>query len=144
MKVLNYSLITKRIFCIILLRVLLTIDGVLDWMIWFIAPYTFTQFETTGNTALLLFYTLSVHRCTRVMILSPHYSYHGNGFITLSLWLQLTHEVLLAQSNSFLGISSQSPWAAISRSRPNSIPSRVLHFTSTLLYSVASSDCALL
>jgi hypothetical protein len=31
----------------------------LGWMTGFIAPYTFTQFGTTGNTALSLFYTLS-------------------------------------------------------------------------------------
>jgi hypothetical protein len=42
----------------------------MDWMIGFIAPYTFTQFRTTGNTALLLFYTLSVHYCTHTRILS--------------------------------------------------------------------------
>jgi hypothetical protein len=31
----------------------------LDQMIVFIAPYTFTDFGTTGNTALSIFYTLS-------------------------------------------------------------------------------------
>jgi hypothetical protein len=34
-------------------------------MIGYIAPYTFTQLGTTGNTALSLFCTLSVHLCTR-------------------------------------------------------------------------------
>jgi hypothetical protein len=38
---------------------LIHIDGVLEWMIAFIAPYTFTQFGTTTDTALSLFYTLS-------------------------------------------------------------------------------------
>jgi hypothetical protein len=42
----------------ILSRVSMTVDGVVDWMIEFIVPYTFTQFGTTGNTALSLFYTL--------------------------------------------------------------------------------------
>jgi hypothetical protein len=38
----------------IISRVLVTIRvyGILDWLIGFIAPYTFTQIETTGNTAL--------------------------------------------------------------------------------------------
>jgi hypothetical protein len=44
----------------------------LDWMIGFIAPYTFTQVESTGNITLSLFYTLSVHRCTRTGVLSLH------------------------------------------------------------------------
>lgn len=35
------------------------IRRVFDWMIGSIAPYTFTQVETTGNTALSLFSTLS-------------------------------------------------------------------------------------
>jgi hypothetical protein len=32
-----------------LLRVLVTIDGVLDWMIGFITPYTYTPLENTRN-----------------------------------------------------------------------------------------------
>jgi hypothetical protein len=43
----------------LLSRVLVTVDGVLDGMIGFSAPYTLTQFWTTGNTAPSLFYTLS-------------------------------------------------------------------------------------
>jgi hypothetical protein len=39
-------------------------------MIDFTTPYTITQFATTGNIALSLIYTLSVHRCTRPRILS--------------------------------------------------------------------------
>jgi hypothetical protein len=39
-------------------------------MIRFIAPYTFTQIGTTDNTALSLFYTLSIQRYTRTKVLS--------------------------------------------------------------------------
>jgi hypothetical protein len=47
---------------IVLSRVVVTIDGVLDWVMKFSAPYTVTPLGTTDNTALSLFYTLSVHR----------------------------------------------------------------------------------
>jgi hypothetical protein len=43
----------------ILSRLGVTYNAGLDRMIEFIAPHTFTQFETIGNTALPLFYTLS-------------------------------------------------------------------------------------
>jgi hypothetical protein len=41
-------------------------------MMGFIAPDTFTQFGTTGNTVLLLFYTLSVLCYTRIRVLGLH------------------------------------------------------------------------
>jgi hypothetical protein len=55
---------------------------------------------------LLLFYTLSVHRCTYTRILCLHELYPGNGFITVSLWRQITREVFLASSNYLLAISA--------------------------------------
>jgi hypothetical protein len=62
----------------------------------------------------------AVHRYTSTIFLGLHYSCPGNGFITLTLSLQITHEVFLAQSNSFLAIILQLP---ISKTRLNSIPS---------------------
>jgi hypothetical protein len=44
---------------IILSRVWVAYKTGFGWMIEFIAPYKLTQLGTTGNTALLLFYTLS-------------------------------------------------------------------------------------
>jgi hypothetical protein len=42
-------------------RVLVTIDGVLDWMIGFIDTYTFTQFGTTGNySAIAILHTFQL------------------------------------------------------------------------------------
>jgi hypothetical protein len=64
-------------------------------MIEFIAPYTFTQLGTTGNTA-----HFPVHRSTRNRFLSLHQPYPGNGFIALSLALQITHRVLFSQPKS--------------------------------------------
>jgi hypothetical protein len=52
-------------------------------------------------------------------------------------------EVLLSRPNSFLDISSQSPSTAISRTRPNSLPTSILYSFLALHFS-PSSDCVLL
>jgi hypothetical protein len=53
MKLILAQLVVEDVL-FILSCVLVIIDGVLDWTIGFIAPYTFTQFGTAGNTALSL------------------------------------------------------------------------------------------
>jgi membrane protein YqaA with SNARE-associated domain len=57
---------------IVLSRVGVTVDGVLDWMIGFIAPYTFTTRDYRQYSAVAHFAYLPVHRYTRTMILSLH------------------------------------------------------------------------
>jgi hypothetical protein len=44
----------------------------------------------------------TVHRYTRTRVLCLHQSHPRNGFITVSLSLQITHEVFFSQPNSFL------------------------------------------
>jgi hypothetical protein len=57
----------------ILPLVRVTIDGILDLSIGFIALYTFTQFGTIGSAALSLFYTLQNSPLyTRTRVLSLH------------------------------------------------------------------------
>jgi hypothetical protein len=62
----------------------------------------------------------TVHRCTHIWVFSLHYTYPGNWSITVSLSLQITHEVVFVPPNSFLAISSQSPSTSIARTETNS------------------------
>jgi hypothetical protein len=50
----------------------ISIDGVLEWMIGFIATYTFIRLGTTSNAALSLTTHFTVHLCTRARVLSLH------------------------------------------------------------------------
>jgi hypothetical protein len=50
-----------------------------------------------------------VHHCTSTRVLSLHFSSPSNGFMTVSLALQITHEVYFAPPNSFLAIILQLP-----------------------------------
>jgi hypothetical protein len=106
----------------ILSRVLVTVDMVLGWMIGFIASSELQAVQRCRYSA-----HFPVHRYARTRVLSLHLSYPGNGFITVSLSLQLTLEVFLAQSNFFLDISSQSPSTVISRTRTNSLQTTILY-----------------
>jgi hypothetical protein len=75
-----------------------------------IAPYTFTQFGTTRNTALSLFHThFLVHRYTRTSVPGLHKPYPGNGFITVSLALQITHDAFLSFILNDLGLPFPKP-----------------------------------
>jgi hypothetical protein len=74
-------------------------------MIGFIAPYTFTQFGRTGNTALSLFYTLSS---------SPLQTHYGSRSSIVLFWQRIYHSltvnfksqvVFFALPNSFLATS---------------------------------------
>jgi hypothetical protein len=57
--------------------------------------------EIQAITELPLICTLYVPRYKRIRVLSLHQSYPGNGFITVSLSLQITHKVFFSPPNSF-------------------------------------------
>jgi hypothetical protein len=85
------------------------IRRVLDWMIGFIDTL---YIHNSGLQALQSYRCsthFAIHRYTRTKVLSLRQSYSGNGFITVALSLQITHEVFFAPPNSFLVIILQLP-----------------------------------
>jgi hypothetical protein len=102
----------------ILSRVGVTYRRVLDWMIGFYKHLKHTSQNCRQYSAIADLHFI-VHRCTCIRVLRLHQSYPGNGFITVTLQLQTTREVLWSQSNSFLAIILQ---LSIMKIRLNSIP----------------------
>jgi hypothetical protein len=68
----------------------------------------------------LWFTHFTVHRCIRNRFLSLHELYPGNGFIAVSLALQITRGVFCARPNSILTLILRLP---IPETRLHSIPS---------------------
>jgi hypothetical protein len=103
---------------LILLRAGVTIDysGLNDWIYWHLI-------HTTRNCRQLQRYRYSthftVHSFTRTRVLSLHYSYPGNGFISVSLSLKITYEDFFSQTNSYNAIILQ---LSIPKTRLNEIP----------------------
>jgi hypothetical protein len=90
--------------------------GLDDWIYWHLIRTTrdYRQYSAISvNTH------FAVHRSTRTRILSLHQSSPGNGFIVVSLSLQITREVFFAPSSSFLALIL---WLPIPKTRLNSIP----------------------
>jgi hypothetical protein len=116
------------LFCLrnILSRLGVTYRRVLDWMIGFIAPYTFTQFGTTGQysaIAILHTFQFAVAHAVGFTVFTSRIL--PTDFHTVPLPLQITPEVFFAPPNSFLAISA----AANSEDS-----TRLLRFKTTVLY----------
>jgi hypothetical protein len=112
---------------------------VLDWMFGFIAPYTFIQFGTTGDCsaiAILHTFQLTVKHALGFSVFTS--CILATDFITVSLTLQVTHDIFFSQPNSFLAI--------ILHSIPSSYPGRLASRNSTLhfwlLFYTANTDHA--
>jgi hypothetical protein len=120
----------------VLSHVLVTVDEVLDWMIGFTTPYTFTTWDYRQYSAITDLQTLHF-TVTHALGFSAFTCHNpGNGFITVSLSLQITHEVFFSRPNSFLAIILQLP---ILKTRlhsnpllPSSYPGRLASRNSTL------------
>jgi hypothetical protein len=86
--------------------------------------FTDTFIHNSGRQAIpryRRFIHFAAHRCTRTTVSRLYWWYPGNGFITVSLPLQITYKIFFAQSNLFPAISSQTPSAAIPRTRLSSL-----------------------
>jgi hypothetical protein len=103
----------------ILSRVVVTIDGVLDWMIGFNAPDRFTTRDYRQYSAITDLHTLqfTVAHALGFSVFSSRIL--ATDFTTVSLSLQITHEVFFVPPKSFLAIILQLP---IPKTRINSIP----------------------
>jgi hypothetical protein len=125
----------------------------LNWRTRFIAPYTLTQLGTTDNTTLSLFYTLSVHRCTRTRVLSSpvisrqriyHSLTHDFKLHTKSSCHNLIPFLPLFSNCQLNSIPSSSPGRLASKnSTPHSRLDYSLYSTAPLYYFVPSSDYVL-
>jgi hypothetical protein len=89
--------------------------GLDDWIYWHLIHTNrdYRQYSAITNP-----YT-SQFIVAHSRVLSLHLSYPGNGFITVQLWLQITHEAFFSQPDSFLSIILQLP---VPKTRLNSIP----------------------
>jgi hypothetical protein len=71
-----------------------------DWI--YCTLYIHTTRDYMQYSATTIYTHFTVHRYTRARVLSLHQLYPGNGFIKVSLSLQITHEVFFSPPNSFL------------------------------------------